>query len=87
MEAFIGSAVLVGLLKGMTQNGINLVNAPMLAQEQGVTLSITAHPDAVPPVVAASPDAVQVKVVRGGHSHTLLGEYSVTLAVVQIEHQ
>lgn len=73
MEAFLGSAVLVGLLKGMTQNGINLVNAPMLAQEKGVSLSITAHHNAVPPVLAASPDAVQVKVVRGGNSHILLG--------------
>lgn len=73
MEAFLGSAVLVGLLKGMTQNGINLVNAPLLAQEKGVSLSITAHPDTVPPVLAASPDAVLVKVARGGNSHSLLG--------------
>lgn len=73
MEAFLGSAVLVGLLKGMTQNGINLVNAPVLAQERGVNLSVTAHSDIAPSVLAASPDAVQVKVVRGANSHILLG--------------
>ena len=73
MDAFLGSAVLVGLLKGMTQNGINLVNAPLLAQEQGVTLTVKSHPDELPSVAAASPDALQVKVIRGLNTHVLIG--------------
>ena len=73
MDAFLGPAVLVGLLRGMTQNGINLVNAPLLAQEQGVTLSVTSHPDDLPPVIAAAPEAVQVKVTRGLNTHILIG--------------
>uniref|UniRef100_A0A0P4W810 D-3-phosphoglycerate dehydrogenase n=1 Tax=Scylla olivacea TaxID=85551 RepID=A0A0P4W810_SCYOL len=73
MDAFLGSAVLVGLLKGMTQNGINLVNAPLLAQEQGVTLSVKSHPSDLPSVAAAGPDALQVKVTRGLNTHVLIG--------------
>lgn len=73
MEAFLGSAVLVGLLRGMTQNGINLVNAPLLAQEKGVTLTVFSHPDDVPSVMAAAPEAVQVKVTRGSKTHVLVG--------------
>ncbi|EFN78208.1 uncharacterized protein LOC105188969 [Harpegnathos saltator] len=37
-KRFIHTAVLVGVLTGQTKNGLNLVNAPTLAQEIGVNL-------------------------------------------------
>lgn len=37
-KQFIHTAVLVGILTGQTKNGLNLVNAPTLAQEIGVEL-------------------------------------------------
>lgn len=37
-KRFIHTAVLVGILTGQTKNGLNLVNAPTLAQEIGVEL-------------------------------------------------
>lgn len=39
-KAFVRTAVLVGVLSGQTQNGLNLINAPMLAQEIGVNLQV-----------------------------------------------
>lgn len=73
MKELAGPAVLAGMLKGMTQNGINLVNAPLLAQERGITLTLATHPDQAPPVTAAAPEALQVRVTRGGNTHVLLG--------------
>lgn len=37
-KRFIHTAVLVGILTGQTKNGLNLVNAPILAQDIGVDL-------------------------------------------------
>jgi len=37
-KQFIHTAVLVGVLTGQTKNGLNLVNAPTLAQDIGVEL-------------------------------------------------
>lgn len=37
-KRFVHTAVLVGILTGQTKNGLNLVNAPTLAQEIGVEL-------------------------------------------------
>jgi len=37
-KQFIHTAVLVGILTGQTKNGLNLVNAPTLAQDIGVEL-------------------------------------------------
>lgn len=37
-KQFAHTAVLVGILTGQTKNGLNLVNAPTLAQEIGVDL-------------------------------------------------
>ncbi|XP_054258492.1 hydroxypyruvate reductase-like [Macrosteles quadrilineatus] len=36
---FLGTAALVGLLTGRTSNGLNLINAPQLAQEAGLVVS------------------------------------------------
>lgn len=76
MKTFLGSAVLVGLLKEMTSSDINLVNAPLMAQEMGVTVTVDDHPDSCPSIAAAGPEAMEVKVTRGLNSHTLLGEIS-----------
>lgn len=73
MEAFLGPALLVGLLKGMTQNGINLVNAPMLAKEVGVSFVVRTHPDKPAPLACSATDAIQVEILRGFKSHALLG--------------
>ncbi|XP_033327573.1 hydroxypyruvate reductase [Megalopta genalis] len=35
-KAFIHTAILVGVLSTQTKNGLNLINAPMLAQDKGV---------------------------------------------------
>lgn len=37
-KQFIHTAVLVGILTGQTKNGLNLINAPTLAQDTGVRL-------------------------------------------------
>ncbi|KAK7070646.1 hypothetical protein SK128_006852 [Halocaridina rubra] len=73
MNTFLGSAVLVGLLKGMTQSGVNMVNAPVVAQEMGIIITVEAHPDSAPPVHSAGSQAIQLKITRGMNSHTLLG--------------
>lgn len=74
MKTFLGSAVLVGLLKEMASSDVNLVNAPLMAQEMGVTVTVDDHPDICPSIAAAGPEAVEVKVTRGLNTHTLLGE-------------
>lgn len=38
---FLSTAVLVGMLKGHTKNGLNLINAPALAKEAGIEVSLT----------------------------------------------
>lgn len=79
MKTFLGSAVLVGFLKEMAKTGINLVNAPLTAQEMGVTITVNDHPDSQPSVAAAGPEAMQVKVTRGQVTHSLLGESFVLI--------
>lgn len=37
---YLGTAVLVGMLTGRTKNGLNLVNAPTLAKESGMTVTL-----------------------------------------------
>lgn len=76
MKTFLGSAVLVGLLKEMASSDVNLVNAPLMAQEMGVTVTVDDHPDICPSIAAAGPEAVEVKVTRGLNTHTLLGNVS-----------
>lgn len=73
MKTFLGSAILVGLLKGMARKGVNMVNAPGTAQEMGITISVEPHLDTPPPVLSAAPEALQIKITRGFNVHTLLG--------------
>lgn len=73
MKAFLGSALLVGLLRGMTQTGVNMVNAPGVAHDMGITVTVEAHPNEQPPVACAAPEALQLKIARGLKEHTLLG--------------
>ena len=68
MRPFLGSSVLVGLMSGMTQNGVNLISAPLLAQEAGIRLSC--HEEQ--PEAAAR--AVTVIVERDGQRHSATGE-------------
>ncbi|XP_076032026.1 D-3-phosphoglycerate dehydrogenase [Oratosquilla oratoria] len=77
MNTFLGSAVLVGLLRAMTQNGVNLVNAPLMAQEAGVSVSMACH-DTPPPLpspsaAALTSHALQIKLKRGTNSWSLMG--------------
>lgn len=37
-KKFIHTSVLVGILTGQTKNGLNLINAPMLAEDIGIDL-------------------------------------------------
>ncbi|XP_033639770.1 D-3-phosphoglycerate dehydrogenase-like [Asterias rubens] len=68
--SYLGAAVTVGLLKSATSNGINLVNAGVLAKEVGVQLA-TSHQDAAP---ANLPGAlVSVLVTLQGVRHVLSG--------------
>jgi hypothetical protein len=36
---FLGTAVLVGMLTGHTKNGLNLINAPVLAKDAAIEVS------------------------------------------------
>lgn len=72
MDTFLGSAVLVGLLRTTSPDGINMVNAPLLAQESGIDLTHHAHPHTPAPLIAA-PEALVVRVSRGADTHVLLG--------------
>ncbi|CAL4120893.1 unnamed protein product [Meganyctiphanes norvegica] len=77
MKSFIGSAVAVGMMRGVTPNGINLVNAPLLAKESGITLSVEAAEEGVQfPVTSVGSDAVQLRVTVGLNIHTLVGSSS-----------
>ncbi|XP_012261202.2 D-3-phosphoglycerate dehydrogenase [Athalia rosae] len=70
-KKFVHTAVLVGILSGQTKNGLNLVNAPVLAQDIGVSIkeSHTAGEDAVIVKVGQH----QVKgTVRGANEPLLL---------------
>lgn len=73
MEPFLGSAVLVGVLRDVTKNDINLVNAALLAQESAVSVTIHAHPCKPVPITTTSQEALMVKVTRGTSTHVLLG--------------
>jgi D-3-phosphoglycerate dehydrogenase len=52
----LGIAVLAGILRGNTEEAVNLVNAPHLAEERGIELLDTRDP--------ASPDFTELIVVR-----------------------
>lgn len=60
-KAFIHTAILVGVLSAQTKNGLNLINAPMLAREVGVEVQ-TGHQD-------AETQAINIEV----EGHTLKG--------------
>jgi D-3-phosphoglycerate dehydrogenase len=64
----LGVAVLVGILSGHTEEPVNLVNAPALAEERGIELSDTRDP--------ASEDFTELVVVRiraGGETVEVAG--------------
>lgn len=76
MKSFIGSAIAVGMMRGVTPNGINLINAPLLAQEAGITLKVEAADAAAQvPIASAGSDAIhlRVSVAKGLNTHTLVG--------------
>ena len=68
MRPFLGSSVLVGLMSGMTQNGVNLISAPLLAQEAGIRVACL---EEEPQTAARS---VTVTVERDGRRHAATGE-------------
>ena len=67
MRPFLGSSVLVGLMSGMTQNGVNLISAPLLAQEAGIRVTCLEEPE-------DAARAVTVTVERDGRRHSATGE-------------
>ena len=73
MRPFLGSSVLVGLMSGMTQNGVNLISAPLLAREAGIRVSCQEQE----PEAAAR--AVTVTVEREGRSYSATGEHGSPL--------
>jgi len=68
---FLGAGVLVGQMSAMTHNGVNLVNAPLLAQEAGFQVE-TIHENEVPKRIP-SQQAMKVEVTIAGVTHYLLG--------------
>ncbi|XP_067005757.2 D-3-phosphoglycerate dehydrogenase [Anabrus simplex] len=56
-KKFLGAAVLAGMLSGCTKNGLNLINAPILAQEAG--MQVTVHHE-----TTDSPGTVKVSVTQ-----------------------
>merc|ERR1719369_1168762 len=74
MRPFIGSAVAVGMMRGCTPNGINLINAPLLAQEAGIVLNVEVAAEGIQsPVASAGSDVIQLRVNIGLDTHTLVG--------------
>ncbi|XP_014256858.1 D-3-phosphoglycerate dehydrogenase [Cimex lectularius] len=65
---FLTTAVLSGMLGSRCQNGLNLINAPLLAQEAGLKLSLnhTADSDDLQ-------EQVSLKIVTNASTHTLAG--------------
>ncbi|XP_031830106.1 hydroxypyruvate reductase [Nomia melanderi] len=59
-KAFIHTAVLVGALSAQTKNGLNLINAPLLAQEIGIDLQ-ESHQEAEIKAVAIEVEGHRVK--------------------------
>ncbi|KAF0294676.1 D-3-phosphoglycerate dehydrogenase [Amphibalanus amphitrite] len=67
MRPFLGSSVLVGLMSGMTQNGVNLISAPLLAREAGIRVTcLLEDPE-------ATARTVTVTVELDGRRHTTNG--------------
>jgi len=75
---FLGTAVLVGMLTGQTKNGLNLINAPTLAEDAGIEVSESyeGHNDAPTVTVTVS----QGKSV----SHSLQGMLHYSTAVISL---
>ena len=70
MRPFLGSSVLVGLMSGMTQNGVNLISAPLLAREAGIRVTcVEQEPQ-------SASRTVTVTVERDGRTHSATGESS-----------
>ncbi|XP_038044890.1 D-3-phosphoglycerate dehydrogenase-like [Patiria miniata] len=68
--SYLGAAVTVGLLRNSTSNGMNLVNAGVLAKEIGIQIA-TNHQDCSP-VPLTSP-CVSVVITVNGASHKISG--------------
>ncbi|XP_037075143.1 D-3-phosphoglycerate dehydrogenase-like [Pollicipes pollicipes] len=68
MQSFLISSVLVGLMAGMTPNGVNLINAPMLAHEAGIRVSVTRDSAATPA------HTIGVRITLDGQEHSVVGE-------------
>ena len=60
MKKFIHTAVLVGILTGQTENGLNLINAPTLAKDIGVEIK-DSHMDDDTMAVIVKVDQHQIK--------------------------
>ncbi|XP_044578397.1 D-3-phosphoglycerate dehydrogenase [Cotesia glomerata] len=70
-KKFVHTAVLVGLLEGQTKNGLNLVNAPMLAKDAGVEVK-ESHADGEIDAVIVKVDSHQIKGTVRNNDHVLL---------------
>ncbi|XP_057330604.1 hydroxypyruvate reductase [Microplitis mediator] len=70
-KKFVHTAVLVGLLEGQTKNGLNLVNAPMLAKDVGVEVK-ESHIDGEVDAVVVKVGPHQVKGTVRNNDHVLL---------------
>lgn len=73
-KTFVHTAVLVGILSGQTKNGLNLINAPMLAREIGIDVK-GSHQDSL--------DADAIIVQAKGHriKGTVRGNEPVLLSL------
>lgn len=74
----IATAVTLGLLKGDSENHVNLINASLLAKETGVTVVIK-HDDTVP---GALTDVCAVEITTSSASHKFLGSIQTSLPVL-----
>jgi D-3-phosphoglycerate dehydrogenase / 2-oxoglutarate reductase len=64
----LGVAVIVGALRGRTEEPVNLVNAPTMAQQRGIVLEERAVSEA-----QDFHELIRVNVVAGGHSVAVAG--------------
>ncbi|KAK9303310.1 hypothetical protein QLX08_005057 [Tetragonisca angustula] len=73
-KSFVHTAVLVGILSGQTKNGLNLINAPILAQETGIDVK-ESHED------SADVEAIVVQAERHWIKGTIRDNESLLLSL------
>ena len=68
-------AALIGILNKGTANGINLVNAPTVAHERGITVETTVTKEL--PSYITSRSALEIAILKDGQKYNVIGKENV----------